>query len=275
MGVLWMYVLFGVVMVLAYHSIGRTWTTRQGTGLALAIVAAWPLLDGVFDLEREVARYQQGNVTSGEVLRRLSSTGEAGTETIGRSYPRRTGRSRTVNTANGFRLHDLLARWLVTGTTDAWVVDYRYPCGTPSGCYGRDFVGHELWSRLRPGQAVMIRSVKGRVTSGRLSNNTVWPEAAVKTGIGGALASLAYLLIVGVKRRQTFVTAAAVVTAVEPVPAGDTVHWRVTFAYFDEQGQPQECSDEVYVRHLKPGDDCVVLYPKGKPDLGSLRQSPA
>jgi hypothetical protein len=39
------------------------------------------------------------------------------------------------------------------------------------------------------------------------------------------------------------------VTAVESVPTGDTLHWRVTFAYFDEEGRPRESADQIFIDH--------------------------
>jgi hypothetical protein len=266
--------LFALVMAAAYRLVGRKTTAREGVAVVLGFVAAWPLLDGGFALEREMARRDRGMVDAGVVLARYSTTGEDGTQTIGRSYRRRTGRSPFINTANGFRIHDVLTRLALTGSRDAWVVDYRYPCRGTS-CTGRDFVSHELWSTLRPGQTVNVRSVEGRSGSGRLSGNNVLPEAAATFISGVVLGLVALVVYAGAPTRRQYVTAPAVVTAVESVPTGDTLHWRVTFAYFDEEGRPRESADQIFIAGLRPGDECLARYPKGQPDLGTLDARPA
>lgn len=271
---LWTILLFAIAMGAAYHLVGRTVRPRDGLALMIGFAAAWPLLEGGFALERELARRQHGRVNAGVVLTKLSSTGEDGSRTIGRSY-RRLGRSPFVNTANGFRVHDVLTRLLLTGSPRAWVVDYRYPCASPAGCVGRDFVPHELWTRLRPGQTVGIRSADERIGSARLSDNADLASPAVTFAMGGLLAMLAIFVSRGSRPRQKYVSASAVVTGIESIPSGDTIHWRVTFAYFDEAGRAREGADEVYRLDLKPGDDCVVRYPDGHPDLGTLDLRPA
>jgi hypothetical protein len=270
----WTLILFAIVMAGAYRAIGRTMSGREGFAMALGFVAAWPLMDGGFAVEREMARRERGRIDAGVVLSRYSSSGADGTRTIGRRYRRRHGTLPYINTADGFRIHDILARWLLTGSRDAWVVDFRYPCGGTS-CSGRDFVGYELWSRLRPGQTVNVRSVEGRIGSGRLSANDVLPAAAVEFGMGTALALVALVVYNGLPTRRKYRTAPAVVTAVEPVPTGDTAHWRVRFAYFDDEGRPRESSDQVFMPGLRPGDECVARFPKGQPDLGTLDTGPA
>jgi hypothetical protein len=276
---MWTIGLFALVMGVMYRLVGRKTSTREGVALVLAFVAAWPLLDGGFALEREMARRDRGRVDAGVVLARYSTTGEDGTHTIGRTYIRRR-RSRGgmlpfINTVNGFRIHDILVRLALTGSPKAWVVDFRYPCRGTS-CTGRDFVSHDVWSTLRPEQTVNIRSVEGRIGSGRLSaNDALLPTAAATFMTGAVLGLVAFVVFVGLPTRRHYVTAPAVVTAVESVPSGDSLHWRVKFAYFDEEGRPRESSDEVFIAGLQPGDDCLARYPKGQPDLGTLDAGPA
>jgi hypothetical protein len=243
---LWTIVLFAIVMAAAYRMVGRQVSRRDGAALVIGFLAAWPLLDGGFALEREIGRRYRGF----------------------RPSP-------FVNTADGFRLYDVLTRMLLTGSRHAWVVDFRYACGSSGGCVGRDFVPRELWTRLQPGQAVNIRSVEGRRGSGRLSENNDLLVPAVKFAMGGVLALIAVLVSRGVRPREKYVTVPAVVISVTSVPSGDTLHWKVRFAYFDENGVARESADEVFRGGLKAGDDCVARYPKGKPDLGTLDASHA
>jgi hypothetical protein len=269
---LWTIVLFAIVMAAAYRMVGRPFSRRDGVALAIGFLAAWPLLDGGFALEREIARRERGRIDPGIVLTKLSSTGEDGSRTIGRRY-RRFRPSPFVNTANGFRVYDVLTRMLLTGSRQAWVVDFRYPCGSVAGCVGRDFVPRALWTRLQPGQPVNIRSVEGRPGSGRLSENNDLLVPAVKFAMGGILALIAVLVGRGVSPREKYVTVPAVVISVTSVPSGDTLHWKVRFAYFDENGVARESADEVFKAGLNAGDDCVARYPAGKPDLGTLDAS--
>ena len=270
----WTLVIFAVFIAVGYFRVGRKTTVRQRVALAIAFSALWPVLEGGFELEREVARYERGKVEIGTVVQKLSSTGEAGSRTIGRSTSYRRGTTPFINTADGFRAYNLLGRRLLTGTHRAWVVDYRYACGAAAGCSGRDFVTRELWTRLRAGQAINVRSVRGRVGSGRLSENRTWPVAAVNLAIGASLGLVAWLLFGGVKIRRTYVTAPAVITAVESLAAGDSLRWRVRFAYFTADGRAVESADEVYVPGIKTGDEWIVAYPPDQPQLGTL-QAPA
>jgi hypothetical protein len=64
------------------------------------------------------------------------------------------------------------------------------------------------------------------------------------------------------------------VTAIEPVTEGGVTRWRITFAYVDHRGTPQESVDRVATDNWKPGDDCLAVFPPGRPDLAGF-QPPA
>lgn len=270
----WIIAFFAFLISGTYRLHRRKPTGQNVAALILWTAASWPLLDGGFELEREIARRERGRIDPGIVLTKHSSTGEDGSSTIGRSH-RSSGGNPSVNTEDGFRFYDVLARLLLTGSRHAWVVDFRYPCETSSGCVGRDFVPRELWKRLQPGETINVRSVEGRVGSGRVSANNDLLTPTVKFAMGGLLAALATLLMRGYTPKQKYVTVPAIVMSVKPVPSGDTLHWKVRFAYFDENGVARESSDEFFRAGLNVGDDCVARYPVGKPDLGTLDASGA
>jgi hypothetical protein len=264
---------FILLMGALYVLLGRRRRRAEIIAFVLAVTAAIPLVEGGMLLVTEQARREHGQVMPGIVERKLSSTGEDGTRTIGGNrLSRRSWRSPWLKTADGFRAHDVLARVLLTGSRDAWVVEYRYPCGAPKGCARREFVSHALWRRLDPGQTVNVRSPKGQPAAGRLSENPQWNIALAKLGIGAALALCAAWLSGHLRlRRRTYLTAPAIVTAVDPVRAGGTPPWRVAFAYVSADGAARESADEVYVDGIRPGDTGTAVYPRDAPDLGSLR----
>jgi hypothetical protein len=243
----------------------------------LGLIAAMPLLDGGFLLAREFAMSDRARVSAGVVFEKFSSTGEAGTKTVGGGRFSRMKRLQVpwLHTAEGFRYHDVVARLVLTGTRAAWVVQYRYQCATPYGCFRNELVSRELWGRLAPGQPVNIRTVKGEDQSGRLDENPMWSTAYAHLGFGGTLAFAALLVSRrGKVRRRRYVTVPAVVTAVETLTAGEDVRWRVRFAYFAADGTARESADEIYVPGLKVGDDCSATYPELDPDLGALEIGP-
>jgi hypothetical protein len=259
--------LLGAVYVL----IGRKRTPREYVGFALGFAAVLPLLDGSLTLVQESARLQDGVVVPGVVTGKLSSTGAEGTRTIGRR--RRWRRSPTINTITGFRAHEMLARWIVFGSRHAWVVEYRYPCELPRGCSEREFVSGALWSELHEGEVVNVRAAKGLAGSGRLGENSMLAIGLAEFGIGAVIALVA-AAVSGRwtwRRRRKYVAVPAVVTSVEPIQAGDKVHWRVGYAYFAADGVAYQCADDVYVPGLKPGDDGTAVYPSESPDLGTFR----
>lgn len=46
---------------------------------------------------------------------------------------------------------------------------------------------------------------------------------------------------------------------------------RIRFAYFDREGRPQESADEVVTNVWKPGDDCLAVFHRSRPDLATMR----
>jgi hypothetical protein len=88
-----------------------------------------------------------------------------------------------------------------------------------------------------------------------------------------AVLGLAAAYLWGLLRWPTpkYVTVPGVVTSVQSIEAGGTMHWRVRFAYFSVSGTAYESVDEIYVAGLEPNDDCTVVYPPEQPDLGTLR----
>jgi hypothetical protein len=265
---------FALFIGAAYFMIGRRITRAQGMAVGLVILAAFPLIDGGLLAVREYGRLEHGLVAPGVVTGKLSTMGEDGTRTIGGSWRRRRVSSPGpwLRTADGFRLHDILARLIVTGSSDAWFVEYRTQCGRPGGCYEREEVSRALWKELGVGRAVNIRTAKEQDDDGRLDANPMWPTAFAKLGIGFTL-FLAAAALSGrwTKRRRKYVTASAIVTSVEPAAAGGPAHWRVGFAYLTADGVRYESADVVYVPGVKPGDDCLAVYPPDRPDLGTLR----
>jgi len=265
---------FTLVIGAGYALIGRRTTHREGAAVVLVLVATLPLWDGGRVLAREYGRRQEGRVVAGVVVGKLSSTGEDGSRTIGTRRRWRASRGMpTVVTSNGFQFHDVLARLAMTGSTDAWFVEYRYPCSSSRPCWQREEVSHALWSDLRIGQTVNVRTAKGQGGSGRLDGNPPWNTAVTKLAIGGTLAILAGFISGRMTRRRKYVTAPAVVTSVEAIGGGDDGHWRVGFAYLTKDGTACESADEVYVSGVHPGDQCTAVYPPDRPELGTLRLS--
>jgi len=233
-------------------------------------MGALALLDGFSTAVLEESRARYGQVVSGVVEERLSSTGESGTRTIGGS--RRLGRGPTVRTT-GFDVYQTFSRAFVTGSFNAWVIDYRYPCSAVGGtCRGRDFVSHDLWSRLDAGRPVNVRQSKEETKTGRLDENPQRALAVVKTAIACILLAIAAVISGRLKifRRRKYVQADAVVTSVAKVQYGDEVRWKVHFAYFDVRGNAQDSVDEVNDPNWKPGDDCYAVYRPETPDLATL-----
>jgi hypothetical protein len=114
------------------------------------------------------------------------------------------------------------------------------------------------------------------MSSSRLDGSSQWSTARVDVACAAAL----LLAAAGVAGRLTplrprYLTAPAVVTAVESVKYRDLTRWRVRFAYFDPQGTPQESADEVVKNVWKPGDECVAVFPPEQPGLASFRPSAA
>lgn len=262
------------MVFVAYKLSIRSPFTLRGIGAyALVIVGVMACFDGFTLAYFEERRARDGHVTSGVVVEKLSSTGAQGSRRIGRRGGRNQARTRPVVTNKGFQLHDVLARTIATGSPSAWVIDYRRPCDSPYRCFARDFVTEDLWMRLREGQPVNVRQARGERTTSRLDENPQWRIAAVDLAIGAALLCGAGLVSgrIRVFRTRRWVTAPAVVLAVEPVRNGEDAGWRVRFAYFDRAGVPQESAAEVARTTYKVGDACVAVFQPAQPDLATLR----
>jgi hypothetical protein len=246
-------------------------SSKAGGGLALFIgfIGTVAAFDGVSLGLAEYARAHDGRVMPGVIVKKLSSTAPRSSDRI--RGPR--WRRRLFFRPAGFDLHDYLGRMIRTGSPDLWVVDYRYNCERPYGCTGRDIVPEELWHQLYAGQTVNVRGSNSETETTRLDGNPQWDVAVVDTAIGGSL-----LLFAGfssgrlsLRRRPRYLTAPAVVTAIEPVKYGDVTRWRVRFAYFDPKGVAQESADEVLTQAWKPGDDCIAVFPPEQPALANFR----
>jgi len=248
----------------------RRYSYGTGAALVLAGVGAMALLDGFSLAVIEESRARYGQVVSGVVEERLSTTGELGSRTIGGG--RRLARGPTVRTS-GFDVYQTLTRAIVSGSFDAWVVDYRYPCTMGGGmCRERDFVPHDLWLRLEAGHTINVRQSKEETRTARLDENPQRGLAFVKTALACVLLALAGLLSGRLKifRGPKYIQADAVVTSVEPIKYGDEVRWKIRFAYFDVKGNAQESVDEVNDPTWKSGDDCYAIYSPQIPDAATL-----
>lgn len=264
----------GTMVFVAYLISSRGRITVRGTVayvLALGGVIAFCAGFGLAVIED--ARGRDGRVVTGVVVEKLSSTGANGSRQIGRWGGRNQARRQNIVTANGFQFYDTLARTLLTGTPVAWVVDYRFPCRAAASCLGRDFVTADLWARLQAGQTVNVRQAPGETGTSRLDENVQWSTAFAQLGIAAAMLAGAGLVTGRIVpfRRRVWLTASAVVTAVEPVTYRDAVRWRIRFAYFDPQGVAQESADEVLTAGWKPGDACVAVFQPNQPDLATMK----
>ena len=248
----------------------RRYNHRGVGALALAGVGVFPLIDGFSLAVVEESRARYGQVVSGIVEERLSTTGELGTRTIGGG--RRHGRGPTVRTT-GVDVYETLTRAVMTGSFDAWVIDYRYSCSTGAGlCRERDFVRHDLWLRLESGHTVNVRQSKDETRTARLDENPQLGLAIVKTALACLLLGLAAVFSGRLKifGRSKYVQADAIVTSVESVKYGDEVRWKVRFAYFDVKGNAQDSVDEVNDPTWKSGDECYAVYRPQAPDVATL-----
>jgi hypothetical protein len=239
--------------------------------LVLGLLAVIPLLDGGFLLVEEYDRWHEGHRSTGVIVGKLSSTGAEGSRTIGgQRFSRPSHRTPEVVTSTDFGLHHVLARLLLTGSRDAWIVEYLHPCDSGRQCRRREAVRRALWSTLQVGQTVTV--VSAHNAPARLDANPLWGTAVAQLAMGGVLGLLAAWLAGRLRRRgPKYVTVEGIVTSVEPIPAGGKVHWRVGFAYFSADGIAYQSVDEVYVAGLQPRDGCTVVYPPEQPELGTLR----
>ena len=175
-----------------YHFVGRRRTPGEGPSIVLAVAAAFPLLHGGALIWKELDRLQYGRVETGVIVGKLSSTGEAHTRTLGgHRFSRPAGRRRQVpdiNTADGFRLDDVVARVMLTGSRNAYFVEYRHPCESATGCYEREEVRYPMWTQLTVGQTVDVRTIDGRPERARLDINSPISIALAKLALAGVLA---------------------------------------------------------------------------------------
>jgi hypothetical protein len=225
----------------------------------------------------EEGRARYGRVSSGVVVEKFSSSGAQGTRRIGRRGGRDQQHTRPVVTAHGFAFYDPLARLIVTGSAEAWVVDYRYPCAGSRACLDRDFVTEEEWLPVRAGSTINVRQADWETTTSRIDGNPRWATAFVDLSIGGLLLTAAGLVSgrLVLFRRRRWLTAPATVTAVERLKYGDETRWRIRFAYFDRNGQAQESADQVAQGSWKTGDSCIAVYRPDQPDLATLQSASA
>ena len=264
------------MVVVAYQLSSRGRITGRGiVAFGLAAGGVMAFLDGFTLAVTEESRARYGRVSSGVVVEKFSSSGAQGTRRIGRWGGRDQEHTRPVVTANGFAFYDPLARLIVTGSAAAWAVDYRFRCAGGRTCSGRDFVTEEQWLPLRAGSTVNVRQGDWDTTTSRIDGHPRWATAVAELGIGSLLLTAAALTSgrLVLFRRRRWLTAPAVVTAVETVRYGDDLRWRIRFAYFDRQGEAQESADQVAQDSWKIGDSCVAVYRPDQPDLATLQSA--
>jgi hypothetical protein len=238
-------------------------------GLLLGAAGALAAYDGATLARREYASTHDGRVTRGVVIAQIDPTKAMKPRVHRRGYVRRELKTLTIQ---GSRLHDVLGRLILTGSPEAWSIEYRYECERPRGCFGRDIVPEALWRRLYPGQTIDVRRPKGEIDSSRLDDNPQWARALTDLTIAAALLLAAGAVSGQLKRRQPrYLAAPAVVTAIEPLRTGDEPTWRVRFAYFDSKGATHEAANEFCVARWKPGDEGLAVFPPDQPDLATLR----
>jgi hypothetical protein len=194
-------------VVVAYKLRGGSPFSLRGIASYCFAIAGVLALYAGFDLAvHEEWRMNNGHVSPGVIVEKLSSTSAEGTRPIGTSGGRNQVVTRPVVTIKGFRLYDRLARVIVTGSQDAWVIEYRFNCGAPHPCVGRDFVSEDHWLRLRVGQMVSVRQGEGETQTSRLDDNPQWPFAAADLGIAAFLLLCALALTPAASRRPGVVT---------------------------------------------------------------------
>ena len=269
--------LVAFVVVAYLLSSGGRITGRGIVAFALAAGGVMAFIDGSMLAVREESRARYGRVSSGVVVEKFSSSGAQGTRRIGRRGGRDQRHTMPVVTARGFAFYDVLARLIVTGSAEAWAVDYRFSCAGGRACFGRDFVTEEQWLPLRAGSTISVRQADWETTTSRIDGSPRWGTAFADLGIGSVLLVAAGLVSgrLAPFRRRRWLTAPAVVTAVERVNYRDATRWRIRFAYFDRNGQAQESADEVTQASWKTGDSCIAVYRPDQPDLATLQPASA
>jgi hypothetical protein len=244
--------------------------TLRGLSLLLIGVGLFAVVDGFTLAVVEEDRTNYGRVSAGIVVERLSSTGEDGTRAVGGAGIRRRAAVRIA----GFDPYSTLVRFLASGSSRAYVIDYRYPCSAAQGsCFGRDFVSHSLWSRLHVGSPINVRRSPGEKTTPRLDENPLWGPAVTRAALGCVLLIVAAVSSgrIRLRPRVKYAKAPAVVTAVQEVSYGDEKRWRVTFCYFDANAEAQESVDEANDPTWRVGEACIAVYRPQAPDVATLQ----
>ena len=263
--------IFAVWAFIVYS--GRSPNLRVVGGLLLAAAGLLAAYDGAARAQREYAATHGGRVTPGVVISRTDPTADETTWT-----PRRRRLSRDLRqlTVEGSRPHDVLGRWILTGSPYAWSVEYKYECERPRGCYGRDIVSEAAWHALYPGRSVDVRRPTGEIDSSRLDDNPQWSRAMADLTIATALL-VASAAVSGklTRRKARYATAPAVVTAIESVRQGDEPSWRIRFAYVDSTGAMHEAANEFAVDGWCEGDEGLAVFPPHQPELAMLRRPDA
>lgn len=183
------------MVVVAYQLSSRGRITGRGIvafGLAAARVMAF--LDGFTLVAIEENRLRYGRVSSGVVIEKFSSSGAQGIRRIGRRGGRDQVHTRPVVTAKGFAFYEPIARLIVTGSAEAWAVDYRYRCAAGPACHDRDFVTKEQWLPLHAGSTVNVRQGDWETVTSRIDGYPRWATAFTHLGIGSLLLTAAGLV---------------------------------------------------------------------------------
>jgi hypothetical protein len=224
---------------------------REVVAFLILLVGLGGCWQGFLLAVREDARLRDGTVIAGIVVAQRPD----GPPVVGPLLPR------------------AVAQRVAYGSLDIRTVEYQYPCGGGTRkCSGRDYVSPDYWSRLRVGDVVNVRQGWNETETGRLDENPQLAFALWHLGLSSIIvygaAALGGMLP---KRRLKYLSAPAVVLAVEPMHRGDEQRWKVRFGYIDGKGNAQESVDEVTVLTVKTGDDCIAVYRPTSPDLATLQ----
>jgi hypothetical protein len=264
--------LVGFVALAYYLSLHRLPTLRGIFAAFLLMIGMLGAYEGFVAAVHEDSRSRYGQVVPGVVVDMFQSNGE------GRTYTP-TGREGPHPGTSGFLITEGFARLVAYGSARTRMVDYRFPCaaGRNGTCYERDYVSCELYDRLSPGSHVNVRRAEGEATTARLDENPQWAVAIWQMAFASVFLAGAGLLSgrLKLRRRAAYVTAPAVVMAVEPVEYRDAKRWKVRFAYFDAKGEAQESADEVSQPDWKQGDNCVAVFHPEEPGLATLQARPS
>lgn len=239
-------------VAVCYYVSTRGFPTPRTVGaLLILMVGLGGCWQGFLLAVREDARLRDGTIVAGIVIDKRPN----GPALVPILFPR------------------AIAQRVAYRSLDIRAIDYRYPCGGGMRkCSGRDFVPAEYWTRLRIGDAVNVRQGWNESDTGRLDENPQLAFALWHLGLSSLIvygaAALGGMLP---RRRLKYLSAPAVVLAVEPMHRGDEQRWKIRFGYFDAHGHAQESVDEVTVLTVKTGDDCVAVYRPNSPDLATLQ----